>query len=254
MIETEADRDRPVALVTGSGTGVGRACVLQFAQRGFDVVVNYSRSVNEADETAQQATALGARVLSLCCDVSDDQAVRAMVNTIGSEFGRLDVLVNNAAMTYFVDHDDLDGMTEPMWDRILDVNLKGPFFVTRAASKLLAFGNGGAVVNVSSIAGETGKGSSIAYCTSKAGLNSMTKSLARALAPKIRVNAVCPGPIDSRWIREGNPNWDLNTMVSGLPIPRPSLPCDIADAVLFLAIDAKMVTGQLLSVDGGQTL
>ena len=177
-----------------------------------------------------------------------------MVERIENEFGRLDVLVNNAAMTHFVDHGDLDGMTEPMWDRILNVNLKGPFFVTRAASRLLASGQGGAVVNVSSVAGDTGRGSSIAYCASKAGLNTMTKSLARALAPKVRVNAVCPGSIDSRWIREGNPNWDLEKMVVGLPIPRASMPRDIADAVVFLAIDAKMVTGQLLSVDGGQTL
>lgn len=249
-----ANSDRPVALVTGSGTGVGRACIVQFAQRGFDVVVNYSRSGMEADETAQQAAGHGSRVLTLCCDVSDDQAVGEMIKSIASEFGRLDVLVNNAAMTHFVDHDDLDGMTEPMWDRILEVNLKGPFFVTRAASKLLANGQGGAVVNVSSVAGETGKGSSIAYCASKGGLNTMTKSLARALAPRVRVNAVCPGPIDSRWIRDGNPNWDLEKMVSSLPIPRASMPSDIADAVVFLAIDAKMVTGQLLTVDGGQTL
>ena len=249
-----ADNVRPVALVTGSGTGVGRACVVQFAQRGFDVIVNYSRSATEADKTAHQAAEFGGRVLIVCCDVSDDQAVRMMVERIENEFGRLDVLVNNAAMTHFVDHGDLDGMTEPMWDRILNVNLKGPFFVTRAASRLLASGQGGAVVNVSSVAGDTGRGSSIAYCASKAGLNTMTKSLARALAPKVRVNAVCPGPIDSRWIREGNPNWDLEKMVVGLPIPRASMPRDIADAVVFLAIDAKMVTGQLLSVDGGQTL
>ena len=158
-----ADNVRPVALVTGSGTGVGRACVVQFAQRGFDVIVNYSRSATEADKTAHQAAEFGGRVLIVCCDVSDDQAVRMMVERIENEFGRLDVLVNNAAMTHFVDHGDLDGMTEPMWDRILNVNLKGPFFVTRAASKLLATGQSGAVVNVSSVAGETGKGSSIAY-------------------------------------------------------------------------------------------
>jgi 3-oxoacyl-[acyl-carrier protein] reductase len=250
----DSNSHRPVAIVTGSGTGVGRACVLKFAQRGFDVVVNYSRSATEAEETAQLATDLGARVLTLRCDVSNDESVREMARTVETEFKRLDVLVNNAAMTYFVDHSDLDGMTESMWDRILDVNLKGPFFVTRAASKLLAADVGGAVVNVSSVAGDTGKGSSIAYCASKAGLNTMTKSLARALAPKVRVNAVCPGPIDTRWIREGNPNWDLNKMVAGLPIPRASMPSDIADAVVFLAIDAKMVTGQLLPVDGGQTL
>jgi 3-oxoacyl-[acyl-carrier protein] reductase len=246
--------DRRVALITGGGTGVGRACSIQFAQRGYDVVVNYSRSAKEAEETATEVAKCGGRVLTLQCDVSDDSAVVKLIATIQSEFGRLDTLVNNAAMTHFVDHQDLDGMTEAMWDRILGVNLKGPFFVTRAAAKLLAADGGGAVVNVSSIAGEVGKGSSIAYCASKAGLNTMTKSLARVLAPKIRVNAVLPGPIDTRWIRQGNPSWDLDKMVAGLPIPRASQPNDIADVVLFLACDAKMVTGQLVPVDGGATL
>jgi len=245
---------RPVALITGSGTGVGRACAVQFAARGYDVVINYSRSKSEAEATAESVAASGGRVLVQPCDVSDDQAVRSMLTVVEAEFGRLDVLVNNAATTHFVDHQDLEGMTEAMWDRILDVNLKGPFFVTRAASKLLTAGNGGAVVNVSSVAAESGKGSSIAYCASKAGLNTTTKSLARVLAPKVRVNAVCPGPIDSRWIRQGNPNWAIEKMVAGFPIPRASQPSDIADVVIFLAIDAKMVTGQLLFVDGGQLL
>ncbi len=246
--------ERPVALITGGGTGVGRACALQFAERGFDVVVNYSRSAQEAEQTAADVLALGVESLAYQCDVSNDQAVRAMVAVIEQRFGRLDVLVNNAAMTHFVPHNDLDGMTEAMWDRILAVNLKGPFFCTRAAAKLLTAGDGGAVVNVSSVAAELGLGSSIAYCASKAGLNTMTKSLARVLAPKVRVNAVCPGPIDSRWIREGNPNWDINQMVANFPLPRPSQPSDIADAVLFFALGTSMATGQLLTIDGGQTL
>ncbi len=245
---------RNVALVTGGGTGVGRACVLKLAERGWDVVLNYSRSQKDAETTAEQARARGIEVFVHACDVSDDASVRQMIATIGSRLGRLDVVINNAAMTHFVDHHDLEGMTEPKWDRILAVNLKGPFFVSRAAATLLSASECGAIVNVSSIAGETGKGSSIAYCASKAGLNAMTRSLARVLAPRVRVNAVCPGPIDSRWIREGNPDWDLDKMVANLPIPRASQPADVADAVLFLALDAKMVTGQLLGVDGGATL
>ncbi|MEL6108336.1 MAG: SDR family oxidoreductase, partial [Planctomycetota bacterium] len=154
----------------------------------------------------------------------------------------------------FVEHEDLEGLSEAMWDRMLAVNLKGAFFVTRAAAKMLLSGDGGSVVNVSSVAAMTGRGSSIAYCATKAGLNTMTKSLARVLAPKVRVNAVCPGPIDSRWIREGNPDWDLDEMVSGYPIPKASSPDDIADAVLFFATGTSMTTGQILSVDGGQTL
>lgn len=244
----------PVALVTGSATGVGRACVWQLADRGYDVVVNYSRSESEADETVKGAEQRGAKTLCVRCDVSDDSNVREMIDQINSAFGRLDVLVNNAATTNFIPAENLEDLTDAMWNRMLAVNLKGAFFVTRAAAELLAAGVGGSVVNVSSVAGVTGAGSSIAYCATKGGLNTMTKSFARSLAPKIRVNAVLPGPIDSRWIREGNPAWDLEEMVAGYPIPKASSPDDIADAVLSLAVDTKMATGQLLRVDGGQTL
>lgn len=246
--------ERPVALVTGGGTGVGRACALQFADRGYDVVVNYSRSAAEAERTVAEVTQRGASALAYQCDVSSDADAREMIAHIEQRFGRLDVLVNNAATTNFIPHSDLESMTEAMWDRILAVNTKGPFFCTRAAAKLLAARGNGAVVNVSSVAGQTGAGSSVAYCASKGALNTLTKSLARALAPKIRVNAVCPGPIDSRWIREGNPSWDLDKMVAALPLPRASQPNDIADAVLFLALGTNMVTGQFIVVDGGQTL
>ncbi|EMB15811.1 SDR family NAD(P)-dependent oxidoreductase [Rhodopirellula europaea] len=245
---------RPVALVTGAATGVGRACAIGLARQGHDVVVNYSRSEAEAKQTAADVEALGAKSMLVRCDVSVDEDVRAMVHQIGETFGRLDCLINNAATTEFIEHSALETLTEPMWDRILGVNLKGPFFVTRAAAALLREGDGGSVVNVSSVAGITGSGSSIAYCASKGGLNTLTKSLARSLAPKIRVNAVCPGPIDSRWIRQGNPNWDLEEMVADYPLPKASQPEDIADAVLFFATGTSMTTGQLLPVDGGQTL
>ncbi|MEM1067617.1 MAG: SDR family oxidoreductase [Planctomycetota bacterium] len=246
--------NRPVALVTGSATGVGRACALEFAKRGYDVVINYSRSESEAEATESDVAAFDVGTLLCRCDVSNDRSVCDMIKQIESEFARLDVVVNNAATTNFVSHDDLDALTEPMWDRMLGVNLKGPFFVSRAAAPLLQAGDGGSIVNVSSVAGLTGNGSSIAYAASKGALNTMTLSLARSLAPKIRVNAVCPGPIDSRWIREGNPDWDLDEMVADLPIPKASSPEDIADAVLFLAIGTNLTTGQLLPVDGGMLL
>ena len=245
---------RRVALVTGSATGVGRACAFQFAASGYDVVINYSRSESDAQRTFEELEKTGANVLLVKCDVSQDAQVREMIRHVEQRFGRLDALVNNAAVTSFVEHVDLEGLTEAMWDRMLAVNLKGAFFVTRAAAGLLRDGDGGSVVNVSSVAALTGSGSSIAYCATKAGLNTMTKSLARALAPRVRVNAVCPGPIDSRWIREGNPDWDLDEMVADYPIPKASSPDDIADAVLFFAKGTSMTTGQILSVDGGQTL
>jgi 3-oxoacyl-[acyl-carrier protein] reductase len=246
--------ERRVVLITGGGTGVGRACALRFADLGYDVVINYSRSETDAMQTMGDVQSRGASALAIRCDVSDDDGVRGMIRQLAERFGRLDVLVNNAATTNFVEHRDLDGLSEAMWDRMLAVNLKGPFFVTRAAAELLRRSERGSVVNIASVAGIVGTGSSIAYCASKGGLITMTKSLARVLAPNVTVNAVCPGPIDSRWIREGNPNWDLDKMVADYPIPRAAHPDDIADAVVYFADANSLATGQVLTVDGGQTL
>src|SRR4029079_10674833 len=190
-----------LALVTGSATGIGRACALRFAENGFHVVVNYSRSEADARETLKLVEACRVRGLLVQCDVGSDAAVRDMLQTVEREFGRLDVLVNNAGTTWFIDHKSLEEMTEEKWDRILQVNLKGPFFCIRAAVPLLRKSGGGSIVSVSSVAGLSGDGSSIAYAASKGALNTMTRSLARSLGPEIRVNAVCPGPVDTRWMR-----------------------------------------------------
>lgn len=246
--------DSKVALVTGSGTGVGRACALRFADLGYNVVINYSRSESEALRTQQLVLAKNVQSIVVRCDVSNESEVIAMLEETQRKFGRLDVLVNNAAMTHFVPGENLADMTEEKWDQILAVNLKGTFFCIKAAADLLAAGDGGAIVNVSSVAGQTGKGSSIAYSASKGAINTMTKTFAQTLAPKIRVNAVLPGPIDSRWILEGNNDWDLGEMTASYPIPRASQPDEIADGVIFLSTGTAMTTGQLLSIDGGQTL
>lgn len=244
----------PVALVTGSGTGIGRAVALRLAKLGHAVVVNYSRSAEEARETVRLVEAEGVPALLCPCDVSCDADVRAMLAQVAAEFGRLDVLVNNAGTTHFVDHADLEGLTEAMWDQILAVNLKGPFFCIRAAAPLLRASGQGAVVSVSSVAGIAGQGSSVAYCASKGALNTMTKSLARALAPQIRVNAVCPGPVDSRWLRRVMTEEQLQARTADFPIPRPAQPDDIAAAVVYLATGTTLTTGQLLVVDGGRTM
>ena len=248
------ENSRPVALVTGSATGIGRACAVRLAKLGFDIVVNYSRSEADAQETVRLVEEIGSRSLLHQADVSDDAAVRKMIDRIEQEFGRLDVLVNNAGTTHFVEHSDLEGMSEEKWDRILGVNLKGPFFCIRAAANLLAAGEGGAVVSVSSVAGISGLGSSVAYCASKGGLNTTTKSLARALAPNVRVNAVCPGPVDSRWLRAVMSEEELYDRTKEYPLPRPAQPDDIADAVVYLATGTTLTTGQLLVVDGGRTM
>lgn len=244
-----------VALVTGSATGVGRACAVKFATLGYDVVVNYPGvDRDEAEETVRLVESRGHQALLIQSDVGRDAEVVAMVGQVEKSWGRLDAVINAAGLTHFVTHDDLAGMTEEKWDAILAVNTKGPFFVVRAAAPLLQQGPASAVVNVSSVAGISGAGSSIAYCASKGALNTMTKTLARVLAPKVRVNAVCPGPIDSRWLRRGMTEDEIADRVAGFPLPRLSTPEDIADTVAYLADGTTMTTGQLLVVDGGRTM
>ncbi len=245
---------RPVVLVTGSATGVGRAAAVRFAREGFNVVVNYSRSEAEARETCDLVAAAGGEAQLYACDVSDTPAVEQMLAQIDARWGKLDVLVNNAGTTFPVPHARLDEMTEDKWDRILDVNVKAPSFVTRAAVPLLRKGAKAAVVNVSSVAGLAGMGSSIAYCASKGALNTLTKSLARVLAPEIRVNAVCPGPIDTRWLRTWMNEEQIQAFVADYPIPRCATPDDIADTIFYLARGTSLTTGQLLVVDGGRVM
>jgi 3-oxoacyl-[acyl-carrier protein] reductase len=240
------------ALITGGGTGVGRATALQLAARGFHLAINYSLSRDEAEATAAAAREHGVRAIVLQCNVADDSAVRKMVDACRREFGRMDVLVNNAGMTHFVPHADLEALGEDKWDEILAVNLKGPFFVSRSAIPLLRASGGGSIVNVASVAGVAGAGSSIAYAASKGGLITMTKSFARAFAPEIRVNAVCPGVILSRWL-EGHEDM-VEAAIKVTPLKRASTTDDIADAITFLACDAGMMTGQALVVDGGRTM
>lgn len=241
-----------VALVTGGGTGVGRATALQLAARGFQVAVNYSRSRDQAEQTAAEVRERGVRAMAIQCNVADDAAVRQMIEQCRREFGRLDVVVNNAGTTHFVPHSDLEALTEGKWDEILAVNLKGPFFVSRAAIPLLRSGGGGSIVNVASVAGVAGAGSSIAYAASKGGLITLTKSLARAFAPDIRVNAVCPGVILTRWL-DGHEEM-VESAIKITPLKRASTTDDIADVIAFLACDAGMMTGQAIVVDGGRTM
>ena len=242
-----------VALVTGGGVGTGRAVVLALAGRGCDVVVNYSRSREEAETTTAEARALGVRALALCADVSDDAAVRAMVDRAVGELGGLDVLVNNAGITSFIAHNDLEGVRDADWDKILGVNLKGPFYAVRAGTPALR-ARRGAIVNVSSVAGVYGIGSSIPYCASKAALNIMTVALARALAPEIRVNAVAPGFIDTRWWKERDGYEAVKQFAAERsPLKRVCQPEDVAKVVVDL-VTSEMVTGQVVVIDGGMGL
>jgi 3-oxoacyl-[acyl-carrier protein] reductase len=233
---------RRVALVTGSATGVGRAAILRFAREGFAVAVNYSRSDAEARQTMAEVRDLGVPAILCRCNVADDAAVRSMVKQCIDELGGLDVLVNNAGTTHFIAHTDLEAVTDKVWDDIIGVNVKGTFSCCRAAVPYLRERRG-SIVNVTSVAGLQGYGSSI---------NCMTQSLARAFAPEVRVNAVAPGPILTRWLADHQDM--VEQLVRATPLGRAAQPEDIADVIWFLAKGTSLMTGQIVVVDGGKTM
>jgi 3-oxoacyl-[acyl-carrier protein] reductase len=248
-----SETSRPIALVTGSATGIGRAAAARFAALGYDVVVNYSRSEAEARETCRMVESLRAKSLLIQCNIGSDAEVQKMFAQIAATFGRLDVLVNNAATTHIIDHRNLEELTEEKWDDILQVNVKGTYFCIRAAVPLLKQSRGN-IVNVSSVAAIGGEGSSIAYAASKGAVNTMTKSFAKSLSPEIRVNAVCPGPVDTRWLRKMMDAEQIKSRTASYPLQRAAQPEDIADAILYLATGTTLTTGQCLVVDGGRTM
>ncbi len=246
-----------VAIVTGGGTGVGRAVCEALARAGTAaIVVNYSRSAEDAEATAAALRELGSGAVAHQASVADETAVNAMVGEAVSRHGRLDVLVNNAGTTRFIPHNDLDALTEEVWDEILGVNLKGTFYCARAAAPALRTARG-AIVNIASIAGLRSSGSSITYGVSKAGVIQLTRNLALALAPEVRVNVVAPGLIATRWFRkpfgEEAAAAQEERMAATTPLGRVATAEDVAQAVMgFLGAD--MVTGECVVVDGGRHL
>ena len=246
-----------VAIVTGGGTGIGRATSLRLAKAGARaVVINFSRSSEDASSTAKEVRALGTDATTHKADVADESQVKTMMATAVGRFGRLDVLVNNAGTTHFIPHPDLDALTDAVWDDILRVNLKGTFFCCRAAAPELAK-TGGAIVNIASIAAHRASGSSIAYAVSKAGVVQLTRALALALAPNVRVNSISPGLVSTRWFssRFGDQAAAAQeeTFAGQTPLRKIATPDDVARAVIAL-VENDLVTGQDLVVDGGKNI
>ena len=256
-------KDGLYAIVTGSASGLGAATASILAKGGGKIAVNYSNSKKEAEETADLCRKAGAEVVVVQGDVSRDEDCRKIVAAVGG-WARLDILVNNAGTTKHVAHDDLDGLSAEDFQRIYAVNTIGPFQMIRAARSLLeagakASGRSSAVVNVSSIAGISGGGSSVAYAASKGALNTMTQSLARALAPLIRVNTVCPGYIDTPWFTKGRGEAGAkqvrDMVISRVPLKSASSAEDIAQLVCFLALpQSSQMTGEFVRMDAGMHL
>lgn len=249
---------RPVAIVTGSSSGVGAACVRQLSAKGWNVAINYSRSDAAAEAVAEECRAAGAEVVVQKANVAEDADCRTLVAATAERFGRIDALVNNAGTTKFVNHADLDGLDADDFHHIYGVNTVGAFQMTRAAAPHLRSAGRAAVVMVASIAGVKGIGSSIAYAASKGAMITMTKSLARVLGPEVRVNAVCPGFIQGDWLREGmGPEvYDRSKafLESSVPLKVTATADTVAESIIALIESASLVTGETLLLDGGHHL
>ena len=249
------DTQDGVAIVTGSSSGVGAACARQLAERGCHVVINFAHNEAGARETQAACEALGVETAVVQADVSDDDGCRALAQVALDRWGRIDALVNNAGTTKFNAHGDLDGLTKEDFLHIYAVNTVGAYQATRAVVPAMRRGGGGSIVNVSSTAGVTGGGSSVAYAASKGALITMTRSLARVLGPEIRMNTVCPGFIQGPWLRRGMGDERYAAAKASLeasaPLGLTATADTVAEVILYFIEGADVVTGETLILDGG---
>ena len=252
------DDSKGVAIVTGSARGVGAATARMLAGKGYNVVINYSKSEGQAREVEETCRALGVETLLCRADVASDEDCRRMVTETVERWGRIDALVNNAGTTKFCAHDDLEGLDRDDFFHIYGINVVGPYQMVRAVAPHMQKAGKGAIVNVASIAGMTGIGSSVAYAASKGALITMTLSLARVLGPEIRMNAVCPGFIQGDWLRQGMGDeryeatkryWEKTA-----PLRMTAAPETVAEAIVYFISGAPLVTGETLILDGGAHL
>ena len=238
-----------VAVITGAAGGIGSAICRRLAEAGARVVLTDLRSEEETKAVAEGLAGDGHMVVQI--PVDDSEALKQLADQIADGYGTVDLLVNCAGITRPVPHDDLDGLDDDLIDDIFRVNWRGAFACIRALKELLANGEGGVVVNISSIAGFTAIGSNVAYCASKAAMNSMTVSLGRALAPEIRVVSVSPGWVLGEYAKKVDPAY-LQAQIDKTPLGRLATPEDVADAVLAAATLLKYTTASIIPVDGGR--
>ncbi len=240
-----------VALVTGGGGGIGSAICRRLALAGAQLVITYHSDQGKARAVANSLA--GGNHLIIRCPVDDGEAQERLARAIAEKYGRLDILVNNAGITKPVPHGDLDALDDETIDRIFRVNWRGAFASIRALKPLLMEGDGSLVINISSIAGRTGVGSNVAYCASKAAMDSMTRSLARALAPQIRVLSVSPGWVNGEYAQR-MPRALIAEQEDKTPLGRIAEAEDVAEAVYAAAAHLRFSTGDIIAVDGGRPL
>jgi 3-oxoacyl-[acyl-carrier protein] reductase len=238
-----------VAVVTGGGTGIGRGISEALGREGAKVAVNYSRSREAAEETAAAICAAGGKAIAIAADVSQDADARGLMDRVVQEFGQLDILVNNAGWSTRIPHEKLEELTDEIWDRTLNTNLRGAFYCMRAAVPFLKKQPGASIINVASVAAFSGSGSSIAYAASKGGLLTMTKSFARLLAPDVRVNAIAPGFVRTRFAGWPSSAFDQGEAIT--PTKKLPTPEDLGALAVYLATDGMQITGQTIEMDGG---
>jgi NAD(P)-dependent dehydrogenase (short-subunit alcohol dehydrogenase family) len=237
-----------VALVTGGGKRIGRAIALTLGRAGADVIVNYNQSREGAQETVREIAAMGVRAVALRADVTRPRQVAAMFRAVEKRGGRLDLLVNNAGIFFARKWDEL---VEEDFDRVLGANLKGPFFCAQAAARIMMRQGRGNIINISSLGGLQAWPSYLHYCASKAGLISLTRTLAKALAPMIRVNSVAPGSI---LFPDEERTAAVRKIIRAIPLRKGGDAQDIAQMVLYLATHSEFITGQVFVVDGGKSI
>ena len=248
------DLKNAVCIVTGSASGIGATSAIMLAGRGARVVINYSKSEDAARATLGACEAAGGESLLVKANVAEDADCRRLAQSALDKWGRIDALVNNAGVTKFANNSKLEALSAEDFLRIYSVNVVGAYQMVRACAPAMKIGGRGAVVNVSSIAGKNGMGSSMAYAASKGALNTLTISLARVLGPEIRVNAVCPGMVDTKWLREGyGPRYAAieARYRQGTPLGRPGTPEEVDAVIVWLIEGADLITGDSIMVDSG---
>lgn len=250
---TADDLSGRVAVVTGGAGGIGAAICGRLAASGAAVVVGYNRSERAAQELVESLPAAWRPHAALAAPVTDSVGLSCLAEEVGSRYGVCDLLVNCAGTTRFVAHPDLQALDDPLIDEILATNVRGPFAALRAMLPLLRKSESALVVNISSIAAVTANGSNIMYCASKAAVDNMTKSLARALAPAVRVVSVSPGLVDTDFVSQLDPRWRQD-QVDKTPLRGLARPEHVADAVVAAATMLRFTTGAVLAVDGGRPL